>query len=516
MPANIQINRRHFIKALAVTAGGLHLPRRSGAAGISPSSQAAGTFLNPIIKGDYPDPSIVRVGERYYLTHSANTYCPAFLIWKSENLVDWKPVGCALTDYDGDLWAPDLAYHQGKFYLYYITSGGNRVMVADRPEGPWSKPVDLRVPHIDPGHLATPDGSRYLYLSGGHVVELAADGLSTKGPVVQVMEPWPIPEDWRIECTCLEGPKAFYRDGYYHLLVAQGGTAGPATSHMAVHARSKTPFGPWEYSPFNPIVHTRSRQERWWSRGHATAVEAADGSWWLVYHAYEKDYYTLGRNTLLEPLEWTSDGWFCVPGWSDPASPLKRPPGKVRPVELDHSDDFTAAQLNPLWRFWKESGKGNYRTGNGVLELVARGDSPGTGRILTRITGDKAYRIEVEVEVKAQAEGGLMLYYSPECFIGLSLDSRGVNLHSRGRRLTAGAGSSFGRKCGTLRIVNRYHDVSLAFCPRDGEWSELPTTYETSGYNHNVFGGFLDLRMALFASGTGKAHFRNLKYQTLT
>jgi xylan 1,4-beta-xylosidase len=501
---------------MAVTAGSMSVPRLLGARGAPASPGAVGTFQNPILRGDYPDPSIVRVGERYFMTHSANTYCPAFLIWQSSNLVDWEPVDCALKDYDGDLWAPDLTFCQGKFYLYYITTGGNRVMVADRIEGPWSKPVDLKVPHIDPGHIATPEGKRFLHLSGGHAVELAPDGLSTVGAVQQVYQPWPIPKDWRIECTCLEAPKLFYRDGYYHLLVAQGGTGGPATSHMAIHARARTPLGPWEFSPLNPIVHTTRREERWWSRGHATALEATDGSWWLVYHAYEKDYYTLGRNTLLEPLEWTADGWFRVPAGTDPAGPLKRPPGKPNPVKLVHSDDFASSDLNPLWRFWKESGKGNFKTGDRVLRLTGRGQSPADGRLLTRLTGDKAYQTEVDVEVDDGAEGGLLLWYNPACYLGLSLNAQGVNLHLRGQRAGAGRQARFDQKRCTLRLVNQHHDVNLAFRVPGGEWVALDTTYETSGYHHNVFGGFLDLRMALAACGRGEVRFRKLEYEVLT
>ena len=513
----MQINRRHFLMSAGATAGFLVMPGLFKADETAQELQAAATFQNPILQGDYPDPSIVRVGGLFYMTHSANTYCPAFLLWQSPNLVDWEPRGCALTDYDGDLWAPDLTFFQGKFYLYYITSGGNRVMTADTIQGPWSKPIDLKVPFIDPGHIATPDGKRFLHLSGGHAVELASDGLSAVGPVKQVFEPWPIPKDWQIECTCLEGPKLFHRNDFYHLLVAQGGTAGPATSHMAIHARARTPLGPWEFSPHNPIVHTASRQERWWSRGHATAVEAADASWWLVYHAYDKDYYTLGRSTLLEPLEWTADDWFHVPAGSDPAGLLKRPPGIPQPVRLEHSDDFASSELNPLWRFWKESGKGNYKVGGHVLHLTARGESPANGRILTRITGDKAYRIEVDVEVDEGAEGGLILYYNPACYIGLSLNSKEVSLHLRGQRTRASNRSriqSNPARC-TLRLVNRHHDVNLAFRAPDGDWVAWDTTYETSGYHHNVFGGFLDLRMALFASGQGEVRFRKLNYAVL-
>ena len=71
-----------------------------------------------------------------------------------------------------------------------------------------------------------------------------------------------------------------------------------------------TPLGPWENSPYNPIVRTQSREERWWSKGHGTLVDTPEEDWWIVYHAYEKEYLTLGRQTLIEPVEWTEDGWF--------------------------------------------------------------------------------------------------------------------------------------------------------------------------------------------------------------
>lgn len=95
-------------------------------------------------------------------------------------------------------------------------------------------------------------------------------------------------------------PKLTYRNGYYYLTSAQGGTAGLATSHMVVSARSKHITGPWENSPYNPVVHTYSAADDWWSKGHGTLVDDVDGNWWIFYHAYAKEYHTLGRSTLME------------------------------------------------------------------------------------------------------------------------------------------------------------------------------------------------------------------------
>lgn len=264
----------------------------------------------PILAGDYPDPSIVRVGEEYYMTHSSFHYIPGLLIWHSRNLSDWEPVGHAVHEHVGLIMAPDLIYHEGLYYIYFPANGTNWVVTAQDPSGPWSGPIDLQVGLIDPGHAADGEGNRYLYLSDGHVIRLSPDGLSTEGELMKVYEGWRYPTEWRTEGFYLESPKMTYRNGYYYMTSAQGGTAGPATSHMIVSARSMTPLGPWENSPYNPIVRTQSREERWWSKGHGTLVDTPEEDWWIVYHAYEKEYLTLGRQTLIEPVEWTEDGWF--------------------------------------------------------------------------------------------------------------------------------------------------------------------------------------------------------------
>lgn len=160
-------NRRTFLQGIGALAGSiattkLWLPHTARGA-----STIDGVFYNPILRGNYADPTIVRVEDTYYMTHYPANYSPALLIWKSRTLVDWEPVGYALPKYGGGISAPDLSYHQGRFYIYYETRGSNRVIVADRIEGPWSKPVDLHLPHIDPFPIVTPEGKRYLHLSGG-------------------------------------------------------------------------------------------------------------------------------------------------------------------------------------------------------------------------------------------------------------------------------------------------------------------------------------------------------------
>lgn len=217
--------------------------------------------------------------------------------------------------------APDLVKYKDRYYIYVPWGKTNYVLWADDIRGPWSKPIDLRVEGIDPGHIVDQKGNRYLHLSEGTAVQLSEDGLSVIGIPQTVYEGWKYPKEWDTECFCLESPKLTYKNGYYYLTSAQGGTAGPATSHMVVSARSKSPMGPWENSPYNPIVHTWSAEDEWWSKGHGSLVDDVNGNWWIVYHAYPKEFHTLGRATLLEPIEWTSDGWFKTKSKTTPVTP---------------------------------------------------------------------------------------------------------------------------------------------------------------------------------------------------
>ena len=146
-----------------------------------------GCFLNPILAGDHPDPSLLKDGADYYMTFSSFDAYPGLVIWHSRDLVNWQPIGPALFRNVGSVWAPDLVRHAGRYYIYFpartASYRSNYVVWADRISGPWSEPVDLKLPLIDPGHAVGEDGKRYLFLSGGAYVALADDGLSTTGEV---------------------------------------------------------------------------------------------------------------------------------------------------------------------------------------------------------------------------------------------------------------------------------------------------------------------------------------------
>ena len=192
----------------------------------------AQTYPKVILPGDYPDPSIMRDGKDYYMTHSPFYHAPGFLIWHSQDLMNWEPLCRVMPQYEGSAMAPDLLKYKDTYYIYYPAAGTNWVMWAKDIRGPWSLPVDLKVGGIDPGHVVDREGNRYLYVDKGEVIRLTEDGLATVGEKKKVYDGWKYPDHWDTECMCLESPKLNEHNGYYYLTSAQGGTAGPATSQI--------------------------------------------------------------------------------------------------------------------------------------------------------------------------------------------------------------------------------------------------------------------------------------------
>ena len=473
-------------------------------------AQSVNVYRNPILGGDHPDASPIRVGDDFYLTHSSFDYAPGLLIWHSRDLVNWRPVAAALRRYHGNVYAPYLCQYQSRFYIYFPADGRLRVVHAGHPTGPWSEPIDLGIDAIDPAHIAE-NGRRFLYMAGGQMAELTPDGLAVKTPPRTVLEPWPIPATTRMECTCLEGPKLLEHNGWLYLNVAEGGTAGPATSHSVISARSRHADGPWEFSPYNPVVHTPSRDDRWLSLGHGRLVDTPQDKWYITVHSYENGYRTLGRQLLLLPIEWTADGWFRVSPEVAADSTIPMPiPGATQQPFLDPSDGFTTPELSLQWGFWHEFDPSRFTTGNGALILQARGKSLADTSALTIPVGGHSYTVEIDLEVDPACESGLLLFYDPNHAAGILLDSQGI-----GVRLANGYIPNRrhqGTTRATLRIVNDRQEIDFYYRLPGQPWQKTPESAEISGMNHNVLNGFLDVRPALYTVGQGKATFRNFRY----
>lgn len=471
-------------------------------------------YQNPVLSGDYPDPSVLRVGNDYYMTHSSFEYCPGLLVWHSTDLIHWKRIAFALNEYVGSVWAPDLIKYGDTYYIYFPAGRKIWVVTAKSPEGPWSAPIDTKIQgFIDPGHLVDKEGIRYLYLSGGSTVKLTRDGLSAVGEPVKNYDGWQFPKDWSTECFCLESPKSTVHNGYFYQTVAEGGTAGPATSHMVVSARSKSPFGPWENSPYNPVVHTGNRAERWWSQGHGTLVDDTKGNWWILYHAYEKGFHTIGRQTLMLPIEWTADGWFRVPQGIESVANIQKPAGQLMQTIDGISDDFSGNTLGLQWQFFKKYDLTRFELKDGQLILRAEGNSFSNSSPLLVNSCDRKYKIQVEYTLEGGATAGLCLFYNELGNMRISVDAEKFTVFNQ-QSAKIREKNSLGTH-GFLRILNDENEVSFYYSADGKNWNRVERSIDATGFNHNIFGGFMSLRAGLFAFGEGNVRFDNFQYNKL-
>ena len=478
----------------------------------SGSDVKSAEFKNPLFGGDYPDSSILRVGEDFYITHSCDRYAPQLIVWHSRDLVNFSPVSVALDHTFGTVWAPDLVEHQGQYYIYIPMNGSLFVVHTKDPRSSWSAPVDLKTGGIDPGHVVGPDGTRYLYSAGANVVQLSADGLSTVGASKKVYDGWQFPSDWVTEGFWLESPKFTRRGQYYYMTSAEGGTAGPPTSHMAVVARSTSPLGPWENSPYNPLIHTYSADEDWWSVGHGTLVSTPDDRWYIVYHGYRNGLETLGRHTLMEPVEWTPDDWPTAPLGARRGLPMPAPMGIANSPMLALSDTFSGSKLKLTWRAWDESDMSRYQVARGSLQITAKGASPGHSSPLTVSARDASYVVQVTAAPQPACGAALGLFYDPNNWLFMELKSGVLTVYSGKQSL---ATLPWAANSVHLKIINRQNVVEFLVSESGLDWQSMLSGYDVTGYQNKFLHGFLSLRPALASSGLGVARFTEFIYSPL-
>ncbi len=306
-------------------------------------------YKNPIRTGMYPDPSIVRVGEDYYMVNSSFIFFPCIPVSHSRDLIHWDVIGYAITDLayanleglEGGrgYWAPDISWYDGKFWItatYRLNDDPpvyrrQIVVSSEKPEGPYSAPAYIEEDGIDPSLFNDEDGRRYMLLNrGARILELSRDGTR------QISEAQLLYYgDYK---RAPEGPHLFRKDGYYYLLLAEGGTG---TGHRVTIARSRELFGTYEPCPHNPIMIQQDPEAVLQRCGHGDLVETADGRWYMVYlcgRMLSGKYSILGRETALDPVEWTADGWPVVNHGRGPSTLQRKPFPKAAPfrVEKNH------------------------------------------------------------------------------------------------------------------------------------------------------------------------------------
>jgi xylan 1,4-beta-xylosidase len=332
--------------------------------------QAQTTYQNPIIRGMNPDPSICRVGDDYYLVTSTFEYYPGLPIYQSKDLVNWKMIGYVLTSptqnplmgcesSTGGLYAPTIRYYNNTFYVVCTNYGGQGsqgsfYVTAKSPLGPWSEPHWVDNWGCDPSLLFANDSVYYTFPSDQGTfmqttLNLSTGKFNSKPRVIAKGQGGSSPE----------GPHLYKIKDYYYLMSAEGGTG---FQHREVIQRSKSPWGPFEPNPLNPIItHMNNPENPFHAIGHADIVETPDG-WWLVCLGIRPidGYHHLGRETFMAPVKWTSDGWPRV-GQGIVKKEYNSPklPQHIWPKEST-IDNFDSTSLRLAWNFVRNPHSANW------------------------------------------------------------------------------------------------------------------------------------------------------------
>ena len=351
-------------------------PARAGADVAGPSEPAQPADLpgqereyrNPILRGFYPDPSVVRVADDYYLVTSSFEYFPGIPIFHSRDLVHWRQLGHVLTRRSqlslararssGGVFAPTIRHHDGTFYVITtnVGPGTNFYVTATDPAGPWSEPIVVNEQGMDPSLLflggSADEPLRVFYTSQlgrgttSHIVQAEIDPSSgkLKGDLLPIWRgtggPW------------TEGPHLYAIDGQYYLLAAEGGTRA---KHSAVIARSSQPQGPFVPYEGNPIASHRGAPGEIQNVGHADLVQTSAGQWFAVLLGVRARgtpaLHVLGRETFLAPVQW-ANGWPSLGERGRIAEVMRGALPTPHPYPApEPRDDFEGDELGFEWNF---------------------------------------------------------------------------------------------------------------------------------------------------------------------
>jgi xylan 1,4-beta-xylosidase len=513
----------------------------------------ANQYRNPILSGFYPDPSITRVGLDYYLVSSTFAYFPGIPVFHSRDLVSWTQIGNAVDrpgqlDFGGlglsrGVFAPTIEHHDGIFYILNtcVDCGGNFVIIAHNPAGPWSNPVwlpDLEG-GIDPGLFFDDDGKAWIVNNGppestprydGHraiwIQEFDVRTLRTIGPRRVLVDGGVDPSTNPI---WIEGPHILKVAGYYYLICAEGGTAA---GHSQVVLRSRAPTGPYIPYPGNPILTQRDlppdRPHPITSAGHADFVQTPNGEWWATFLAvrpYTSTFYNTGRETFLLPVRWV-DGWPRMTGPGEtipyvrarPNLPRLRAPAIPTTGPFALRETFDGARLGPHWMMVRNPSERWHGLSGGELILAARpvglGDM-GNPSFLARRQQHIAASVSTVVRFDPSRDGdeaGIAAFQSDDYWYSLSVAVVGGR---RVVRLARRAGPSEPPRGVTmataplpgtsdspvqLGITTDSLTYRFSYAPPGGQWRPLGEPMDGNILSTRIAGGFVGAVFGLYAA----------------
>ena len=406
---------------------------------------------NPILPGFHPDPSIVRVGDEYYLAVSTFEWFPGVLIYRSRDLANWTLAARPLERLSqlnmlgnpdsGGVWAPCLSYSDGLFYLVYTdvkTMKGiwrdmhNYLVTAERVDGEWSDPIYLNSVGHDPSLFHDDDGRKWLVQMKW---EYSRGRNRFGGIVLQEYSP----EERRLvgesrlifpgtERGFTEAPHLYKRNGYYYLITAEGGTW---YDHCVTLARSRRIEGPYELHPQNPILTSADRPDLALQKaGHADLVETPDGEWYMVHLCGRplepRGRCILGRETAIQKVVWKEDDWLYLENGTRHPDVYVPAPGEVGPAEEPPArDHFDGGRLSPGFQTLRvppDEGTISLTARPGWLRLAGRESLASVHRqsLVARRVQHFRYRAETCLEFEPQSSrqmAGLTAYYNTDNYV---------------------------------------------------------------------------------------------------
>lgn len=526
------------------------------------SAQAQEKFLNPILPGFYPDPSICRAGDDYYLINSTFSYFPGVPIFHSKDLVNWKQIGNVLNrpeqlDVEGlgvsrGIFAPAISYHDSVFYMVttLVDKGGNFVVTATDPAGPWSDPVWLSdVNGIDPSLFFDEDGKAYIMynsdapdnkpLYDGHrtirLFEFDYRNLKTIGTQHLLVNGG---VDISKKPVWIEGPHIYRHNGYYYLMAAEGGTS---VNHSEVILRSDKVTGPYKPYEQNPILTQRhlpnDRSNPVSATGHADLVQTQNGEWWAIFLAtrpYDtEDHYNIGRETFLAPVTW-KEGWPIINADYDLVQYTytrpNLPEAKLTDFPLNgnftYREEFKEAKLPMYWLMLRTPRTAWYSLSKpaGSLTLDVRPEElSGTGnpsyiaRRQQHITGSASTKMVFEPGAENEFAGmavfqGEANYYA----LGktLSAGKQVVQLRKADNTIIAEAALSKKESKKPLHLKVEFdgekHD--FYYTTKEGEWKLLQDNVDGTYLSTRVSGGFVGTTLGVYTTSQGKPSNRKATF----
>ncbi|MFD1757588.1 glycoside hydrolase family 43 protein [Rufibacter sediminis] len=541
------------------------------------AAQDTQKFLNPILTGFYPDPAICRVGEDYYLILSSFAYYPGVPIFHSKDLVNWNQIGNILDRPEQlnldkhritrGIFAPTLSYHDGVYYMVttLIDRGGNFVVTATNPAGPWSNPVWLQdVQGIDPSLFFDEDGKAYIIynsdapdnkpLYDGHrtikMQEFDYKNLkTTSAPIILVNGG----VDLSKKPVWIEGPHIYKKDGYYYLMAAEGGTS---VNHSEVILRSKKVNGDYVPNPNNPILTQRhlpaNRKNPVSATGHADLVQTQNGEWWAVFLAtrpYDtEDHYNIGRETFLAPVTW-KDGWPIINpdheevqySYKRPNLPLGKAPKLPVNGNFTYREDFKADKLPMYWLMlrtprtpWYSLSKpaGSLTldvrpetiSGLDVPSFIARRQQHNYGNASTKMDFKPAFADEfaglaaIQSEQHYYALGKTIANGKEVVQLRKSLKATEPGSPETTVLAEASLKSKDSKKPLYLKVEFKAGQYAFYYGTKEGDWTLLKDNVDGTFLSTRTAGGFVGVTLGMYATSqgkpsTGKATFDWFNYE---